>query len=117
MPKKLAAAGTGAAGLFGRPQRGGPCDLRGHLCPEWKVLGILQTREGAEFVTSIDDATSRPLISSAATAGDSVALPNAEYIVSIPTSEIYLHIDHTKGFGGRIMRAAYWTVRRVKQLA
>jgi hypothetical protein len=39
------------------------------------------------------------------------------YIVSILTSEIYLHIDRTQGFGGRIMKAAYWTVRRLKQLA
>ena len=40
-----------------------------------KFLGYFRLEKGAEFVTSIDDAASRPLISSAATAGDSVALP------------------------------------------
>jgi len=49
--------------------------VRRHLRPEWKVRRILQTREGAEFITSIDDATSKTVISSAGSAGESFALP------------------------------------------
>lgn len=40
-----------------------------------KFVGILQTREGAEFITSIDEATSKTVTSSAGSASESFALP------------------------------------------
>jgi hypothetical protein len=40
-----------------------------------KFVGILQTREGAEFITSIDDATSKIIVSSTGTGGEPFALP------------------------------------------